>query len=294
MENSNKKLRFGVPKGSLQESTLNIFKQAGFDIDVPERGYLLKIDDPEIELFLIRPQEIPKYIERNKLDGGISGKDWILETKARVVEVCDLKYAKQEIKEVRWVLAVHPNSRIKTIQDLEGKIISTELVNVTKTYLKKHKIKARVEFSFGATEVKPPLFADAIVDLIETGKSLRAHNLEILDTVLVSSTKLIANSKSWKDNWRKEKIQDLALLLQGVVSGVGEVNLIMHVPEEKLKLVFKLLSKSTTVDVRKVVGMDYFDISFNCRVIETRDLIPNLKKIGCEDIVEYPTSLIVK
>jgi len=286
-----KKLKLGIPKGSLQEYTIKIFQSAGFDINVPERGYFLKIDDPEIECFLLRPQEIPRYIEKGKLDLGISGDDWILESKAKIIEVCDLKYAKQEIKKVKWVLAVPENSKIKSVKDLEGKTISTEAVNLVKNYLKKSKVKARVEFSWGTTEVKPPRFADAICDITETGASLRAHNLKVIDTILVSSTKLITNKQAWQDKWKKEKIKDLALLLQGAVGGEEMVNIMMHIPGTKLNRILKFLPKSPTI--KKLIGENWYDIEISCKERETRELIPKLKRIGAQGIVEWPVMKIV-
>lgn len=288
------KLKLGIPKGSLQEYTLKIFKSAGFDINVPPRGYFLKIDDPEIDCFLLRPQEIPRYIEQGKLDLGISGDDWILETRAKVIEVCDLKYAKERIQPVKWVLAVPKNSKIKSIKDLEGKIISTEAVNLVKDYLRKNNVKAKVEFSWGTTEVKPQRFADAICDVIETGASLRAHNLKILDTLLISSTKLITNKKTWQDKWKKEKIKDLALLLQGAVKGEEAVNLMMHVPGEKLNRILKFLPKLKSPTIKKIVGENWFDLSVGCEKEEIRELIPKLKRIGCEGIVEFPIIKVIR
>jgi ATP phosphoribosyltransferase len=287
------KLKLGIPKGSLQEYTLKIFKSAGFDIEVPERKYFLKIDDPEIECFLLRPQEIPKYVEKEKLDLGISGDDWILETKAKVIEVCDLRYAKQEIKKVKWVLAVPENSKIKSVKDLEGKMISTEIVNLVKDYLKKNKVKAKVEFSWGATEVKPPRFADAIVDITETGTSIRTHNLKVIDTILVSSTKLITNETAWRDRWKREKIEDLALLLQGAVKGEEFVNLMMHVSEEKLNKILKFLPKLKSPTIKKIAGENWYDVTISCKEKDTRELIPKLKRMGCQDIVEYPLAKLV-
>lgn len=289
----NKKIKLGVPKGSLQEYTLRIFKLAGFDIKVPERGYFLKINDPEIECFLLRPQEIPKYIEKGKLDLGISGDDWIGETRAKVKEVCDLRYAKQEIKKVKWALAVPNNSKIKSVKDLEGKIISTEAVNLVKDYLKKNKVKAKVEFSWGATEVKPPRFADAVVDLIETGASLRAHNLKVIGIILESSTKLIANKKSWADKWKKEKIKDLALLLKGAVDSEEKVNLMMHVSKKNLKRILRVFPEIKSPAIKKITGEDWYDISFSCKEKKTREIIPKLKKMGCQGIVELPLNKVI-
>ncbi len=214
-----KKIKIGIPKGSLQEHTFKVFKKAGFNIEAKNRNYVLKIDDQNIEAFLLRPQDIPKYVERGNIDAGISGKDWIIESGAKVEEVCDLEYAKKDIKEIRWVLAVSKDSNIKKIEDLEGKTISTEIINITKKYFKDKGIKVKIEFSHGATEVKPPIFADGIVDLTETGESLRAHNLKVLDTVFVTSTRFIVNKNSFKDKWKKEKMQNLSLLLKGAVEG---------------------------------------------------------------------------
>lgn len=287
------RLKLGIPKGSLQKYTLKIFKEAGFDISIPERGYFLMIDDPEIECYLLRPQEIPKYVESGKLDLGISGDDWILESRAKIIEVCDLRYAKQEIKKVKWVLSVPKNSKIKSVKDLQGKTISTEAVNLTKDYLKENKVKAKVKFSWGATEVKPPRFADAIVDITETGASLKAHNLKILDTIFVSSTKLITNKFSWQDKWKKEKIKDLALLLQGAVRGEGAVSLIMHAPGEKLKRISKALPKLKSPTIRKIVGQDWYDIIVSCKEKDARELIPKLKRMGCRGIIEFPMIKLV-
>jgi len=284
----NKKLKLGIPKGSLQEYTLKIFKTAGFDIEIPERGYFLQIDDPEIECFLLRPQEIAKYVEKGKLDLGISGDDWIFETKARIIEVCDLKYAKERIQKVKWVLAVSNDSKIKSVKDLEGKIISTEAVNLVKDYLRKNKVKAKVEFSWGATEVKPPRFADAICDITETGASLRAHNLKIIDTILLSSTKLITNEAAWQDKWKREKIKDLALLLQGAVRGKEEVNLMMHISGEKLNRILKVLPRLKSPTIKKLAGENWYDITVSCKAKDTRELIPKLKRMGCQGIVEFP------
>jgi len=289
----NKKIKLGVPKGSLQEYTLRIFKLAGFDIKIPERGYFLKINDPEIECFLLRPQEIPKYIEKGKLDLGISSDDCILESKANIVEVCDLKYAKQRIQKVKWVLAVSKDSKIKSVKDLEGKIISTEAVNLAKDYLKKNKVKAKVEFSWGATEVKPPRFADAIIDLTETGLSLKAHNLKVIDIILESSTKLIANKKSWEDEWKKEKIKDLALLLKGAVDSEEKVNLTMHVSKKNLKRILRVSPEIKSPAIKKITGEDWCDLSFNYEEKKTREIIPKLKKMGCQGIVELPLNKVI-
>jgi len=288
-----KKLKLGIPKGSLQESTLRIFKKAGFNVENPSRSYFLKIDDPEIECFLLRPQEIPKYLERGKLDLGISGDECIAEAKAKVIEICDLKYAKQEIKKVKWVLAVSKDSKIKSIKDLQGKTISTEIVNLAKDYLKKNKVKAKVEFSFGATEVKPPRFADAVIDLTETGASLKAHGLKILDTVFESSTKLIANRKSWADKWKKEKIKDIAILLKGVVESDRMAGLFLHVSKDKLGRILKVLPSMKKPTVTKIAGTILYDVCIAGYKKEFRELIPLLKRMGCSGIVEFPLNKAV-
>jgi len=288
------KLKLGIPKGSLQERTIEILEAAGFDANIPDRTYAFSIGDPEIECFLLRPQEIPKYIEEGKLDLGISGDDCITETKAKVREICDLEYAKKKITKVKWVLAVPENSEIKSVKDLEGKTISTEMVNLVKDYLKKHKIKAKIEFSWGGTEVKPPRFADAIADLTETGASLRAHNLKILDTILESSTKLIANRSALRDPWKKEKIRAIAILLKGAVEGKETVSLMLHVRESKLKEILRVLPRFKKPTVRKLTGQDWCDINVSCKEKEARVLIPKLKKMGCEGIVEYPSVKIIK
>ncbi len=282
-----KKIIIGIPKGSLQEHTLKIFKLAGFNIQVFPRSYILDIDDKEMEGFLIRPQEIPKYLEEGKLDAGISGDDWITETKAKVVEICDLRYAKHKIKKVRWVLAVPKDSKVKSVKDLEGKTISTEVVNIAKDYLKKNGVKAKVKFSWGATEVKPPRFEDAIIDLIETGLSLEVHNLKILDTVFESSTKLIANKKSWEDDWKREKIKDIAVLLKGAVESEEIMGLFMHVPNDKLKKVLKTLPLLKRPTITKISGTDLTDVFISGHYKEFRELIPKFKQMGCGGIVEF-------
>jgi len=288
-----RKLRIGLPKGSLQEHTLRVFGLAGFDIKIAPRSYVVNFDDKEIEGYLLRPQEIPKYIEEGKLDVGISGEDWIKETRADVIEICDLKYAKQKIKKVKWVLATPENSEINSVKDLEGKIISTEIVNITKDYLKENGVKATVKFSYGATEVKPPRFADAIIDLTETGTSLKAHNLKILDIVFESSTRLIANKSSWKDDWKKEKIKDLATLLKGAVESEDIFGLAIHVPENKLKKVLKILPCLKNPTVTRISGTEFYDVVSVGHEKEIREILPKLKKEGCEGMVEFPLNKVV-
>jgi ATP phosphoribosyltransferase len=289
----NKIIKLGVPKGSLQESTLRIFKRAGFNIKIPERSYVLKMDDPEIECFMLRPQEIPRYIEEGKLDVGISGEDWIRESRAKVVEISDLKYAKQKIKKTKWVLAVSKDSKINSVKGLGGKTISTEIVNLAKDYLKKNKVKATVEFSWGATEVKPPRFADAVIDLVETGVSLEAHNLKILDTVFESSTMLIANFKAMEDSWKREKIKSLNILLEGAVEGERMTGLTLDVRRAILKKVLKVLPAMLKPTVTKMPNTDFYNVFTSASKVEIRKLVPKLKKLGCEGIVEYPLRKVI-
>src|SRR6185436_95373 len=218
METTTKKLRLGLPKGSLQDATFHMMARAGWRINVGSRSYVPTIDDPEMEARLIRAQEISRYVEQGILDCGLTGRDWIVENDSDVVEVADLVYAKQGLRPVRWVLAVPDNSPIQSAKDLAGKRIATEAVNLTKGYSKKHKVKAEVEFSWGATEVKTPELVDAIVELTETGSSLRANNLRIVDTILESTTRLIANKSAWKNDWKRQKIETLAMLLRGALA----------------------------------------------------------------------------
>ena len=288
-----KKIKLGIPKGSLQEATLKMFKRAGFDMEIPERSYIVKVDDREIECFLLRPQEIPKYIEEGKLDAGISGEDWVKESRAKVFEVSDLKYAKQKIKKIKWVLAVSKNSGIKTIKDLNGKTISSEVVNLAKDYLKKNKVKAKVVFSWGATEVKPPLFTDAVIDLTETGASLKVHNLKIIDTVFESSTMFIANKKAMLDPWKKEKIEELNLLLKGAIDSEEAAGIFLNVPQNILDKVLKCLPTLKKTTVTRIPATDFYDVFATASREEIRNLIPKLKKMGCEGIVEFPLNKMI-
>lgn len=288
---SHQKLTLGIPKGSFQEYTLKIFQEAGFDINVPKRGYHVTIDDPEIDCFLLRPQDMPRYIAAGKLDLGISGDDWIasIKTNGKVIEVSDLKYSKTGIqRKVKWVLAVPWNSSIQSVKDLRGKTISTEAIVLAKQYLAKHKVKAKLEFSWGATEGKPPRFADAIIDITETGSSIKANNLRIIGTVFKSSTKLIASPLAWKNSWKREKIKNIALLLNGAVKGDVAVNLFFHAPRRILKRVLKLSPKLKSPTVNRMIGTALLDVAICCLADRTRELIPQLKRMGATDIVEIP------
>ncbi|MGH9704199.1 MAG: ATP phosphoribosyltransferase, partial [Candidatus Acidiferrales bacterium] len=234
-------LRMGIPKGSLQEATLQLFSRAGWRITVDSRSYFPSIDDPEVTCMLVRAQEMARYVESGALDAGITGRDWILETGAGVVEVAELIYAKQRLARVRWVLAVPEDSAAQSVRDLQGKVIATEAVEMTKKYLAKHGVTARVDFSWGATEVKVPQLADAIVEVTETGSSLRANRLRVLDTVLESAPQFIANSASWKDPWKHEKISNLVLLLQGAIAAYAKVGLMLNIRREDLPGILQAL-----------------------------------------------------
>lgn len=289
----NKVLRLGLPKGSLQESTLRLFKKAGYHITVSSRSYYPLFDDAEIESMLIRAQEMARYVEDGHLDCGLTGLDWVLEYNADVVEVAELKYAKEGFRPVRWVVAVPVDSKIRTLKDLQGKRIATELVGFTKRFLKSKGIKAEVDFSWGATEVKPPDLADAIVELTETGSSLRANNLRIVDTLIESTTRFVANRKAWQDKWKRQKMENIALLLKGALSAEEKVGLKMNVPEKSFKKVLSLLSAmhSPTVSSLSDSGWYAIDVVIDERVV--RDIIPKLKSAGASGIVEYQLNKVI-
>ncbi len=235
------KLKLGIPKGSLENATVELFRRAGFQITTSSRSYFPAIDDPEIECMLIRAQEMARYVEDGVLDAGLTGRDWVEENEAKVENVADLIYAKQSFGKVRWVLAVPEASPYKSVKDLEGKIIATELVAATKRYLERNGVSAKVEFSWGATEVKPPELADAIVEVTETGSSLRANKLRIIETVLESNTQLIANVTSWKDPEKRRKLEDMRMLLEGAINALGKVGLMLNVEKINLNAVLAVL-----------------------------------------------------
>jgi len=287
-------LKLGLPKGSLQEATLKMFQKAGFKISLVERSYFPDIDDPQIEPILLRAQEMSRYVEAGALDCGITGADWIREFGSEVVNVAELVYAKKKLVPVKWVLAVPCNSKIKRPQGLKGKRIATELVNVTRSYLKRKKIKADVEFSWGATEVKLAAgLVDAIVELTETGATLSAHNLRIVDTVCTSVTQLIANKRSWQDSWKRKKIEELALLLKGAVEAEEKVGLKMNVRRGGLKKILAILPamRKPTVSNLSQAGWLALETVIDEKVV--RDLIPRLKKAGAEGIIEYPLNKVI-
>ncbi|MGE4357747.1 MAG: ATP phosphoribosyltransferase [Candidatus Omnitrophota bacterium] len=288
-----KKLKIGLPKGSLQEATFYLFKKAGFKISLSERSYFPSIDDPEIEPVLLRAQEIPRYVETD-LDCGITGEDWIQENGASVKEICELVYAKQSLKPVRWVIAVPEGSSIKTIKDLNGKQIATELVNVTKRFLEKNGIKASVEFSWGATEAKVAQgLVEAVVELTETGKSLKANKLREIATLCKSTTKFIANPKSWQDKWKRDKMEQIALLLQGAINSETKVGLKMNVEEKNLKKIIKILPAMRNPTVSKLTQKGWTAIEVIVEEEVVRGLIPKLKRLGAEGIIEYPLNKVI-
>lgn len=288
-----KVLKLGIPKGSLQESTLKLFKKAGYNVSINSRSYYPAFDDPEIEAMLIRAQEMARYVEDGILDAGLTGKDWILEQNADVYEVAELNYAKGRLGAVKWVIAVPNDSKIKTINDLNGKRIATELVGFTKRYLKSKGINADVDFSWGATEVKPPHLADAIVELTETGSSLKANNLRVVETILQSSTRFIANKKAWRDRWKKQKIDNIVLLLKGALSAEEKVGLKMNVPEKSLKRLLSLLSAmhSPTISTLSDKGWYALEVIIDEKIV--RELIPRLKSAGASGIIEYPLNKVI-
>jgi ATP phosphoribosyltransferase len=291
---SNKTLKIGLPKGSLQESTLKLFRKAGYHISVSARSYYPVFDDPEIEAMLVRAQEMAWYVEKGILDCGLTGLDWILEQNADVHEVAELIYAKEGLRPVRWVVAVPNDSSIKKLKDLRGKRIATELVSFTKRYLKKHGVRdAEVEFSWGATEVKPPHLADAIVELTETGTSLRANNLRIVETLLESSTRFISNRKAFKDRWKRQKMENLVLLLRGALAAEEKVGLKMNVPEKALKAVIKTLPSLHSPTISQLTEEGWFDIDVIIDEKVVRELVPKLKRAGASGIVEYQLNKVI-
>jgi len=291
---SKKVLKLGLPKGSLQEATLKMFAGAGFKVGVSKRSYFPDIDDPEIEGILLRAQEMSRYIETGVLDCGITGADWTLENGSKVTKVTELLYAKKRLVPVRWVVAVPASSKIRTVKDLKGKRIATELVNATRKYLKKNKVKANVEFSWGATEAKLATgLVDAIVELTETGATLIANNLRIVDTVCTSVTQLIANKKSWQDSWKRKKIESISLLLKGALEAEEKVGLKMNLRNNDLKKILGLLPamRKPTISGLSQEGWLALETVIDERVVRT--LIPKLKKAGAEGIIEYPLNKVI-
>ena len=286
-------LRLGIPKGSLQDATVQLFAKAGWRISINTRSYFPGVDDPEIECMLVRAQEMARYIETGALDAGITGRDWVFETGADVAEIGELLYSKQSLAPVRWVLAVPEDGPIQSVKDLEGKVIATEVVNLTRKYLARHDVSARVEFSWGATEVKVPQLADAIVEVTETGSSLRANRLRIVDTVLESRTVFIANRASCADTWKREKISNLVLLLSGAIAAYTKVGIMLNVRKEHLAAVLGALPALKNPTISTLSDPEW--IAVNTIVDENivRTIIPRLKAAGAQGIVEYPLNKIV-
>ena len=288
-----KKLKLGLPKGSLQEATVRMFKKAGFSVGISERSYFPSIDDDEIECILFRAQEMSRYVEDGILDCGITGNDWIQENSSKVVRVAELIYAKQSMRPVRWVLAVPVDSKVKTVKDLRGKRIATELVSVTKSYLRKHKVKADVEFSWGATEVKAAIGIDAIVEVTETGSSLRANKLREIATVCESTTQLIANPRSWLNPWKRAKIENLSLLLKGAILAEEKVGLKMNVLKKDLNAVLRLLPAMKKPTISNLSDPNWFDVDTIIDEKTVKYLIPQLKRAGAQGIIEYPLNKVI-
>ncbi|MCM8764358.1 MAG: ATP phosphoribosyltransferase [Candidatus Omnitrophica bacterium] len=288
------KLKMAIPKGSLQDSTINLFVNAGFDVSSISRSYYLSFDDPEIEAVLIRAQEIPRYVELGVFDAGISGKDWIFENRAKVVEICEFCYAKHGLKPVKIVLAASEKSKIRSVNDLKGKIIATELVNLTKDYLKKHKVQCNVEFSWGATEIKASCnLVDAIVEITETGTTLASHGLKIIDVIMESTPRFFANLKSWNDPWKKEKMQKIALLLEGALNASRKVGLKMNAQEKDIPAILKKLPAVKKPTIAPLSAKGWFALETIIDRNQAKDIIPELKKLGASGIVEYNINKLV-
>ncbi len=287
------KLKIGLPKGSLQEVTLNLLAKAGFNFSIRERSYFPASDDDELEAILIRAQEIARYVAGGVLDVGITGKDWIMENGVDVVEVAELIYSKASFRPVRWVVAVPEQSDIRTVADLNGKRIATEGVNLTKNYLKKHNVKAEVEFSWGATEAKTPELVDAIVEITESGSSLRANKLRIVDTVLESTVRLIANNESYQNTWKREKVQNIALLLQGAIQASGKVGLKMNLKKSDIEKVMQILPAMKRPTISPLVGNEWVALETIIDKKIVREIIPQLKRAGAQDIIEYPLNKVI-
>jgi ATP phosphoribosyltransferase len=287
------KIVLGLPKGSLEEATFGMMAKAGFRVKASSRSYVPEVDDPEISARLLRAQEISHYVELGMLDAGITGHDWVLENGADVVEVAELLYAKQGYRPVRWVVAVPENSPIQSAKDLQGKRIATEAVGLTRRYLAQHGVTAEVEFSWGATEIKTPEFVDAIVELTETGSSLRAHKLRIVDTVLQSTTRLIANKKAWDDGWKRAKIRQIGMLLQGALAAESKVLLKLNTKSDTLEAVTRLLPSLHAPTVSNLMQGGWVAVETVVDESVVRELIPRLKEVGAEGIIELPLNKVI-
>ncbi|MGI9103532.1 MAG: ATP phosphoribosyltransferase [Terriglobales bacterium] len=287
------KLRLGIPKGSLQDATIQLFARAGFNIYANGRSYFPLTDDPEIECMLIRAQEMARYVEHGALDAGLTGRDWVIESGLEIVTAADLVYAKQSRGKVRWVLAVPEDAPYRRPEDLAGCIIATELVNVTRSYFDLRNIPVKVEFSWGATEVKPPMLADAIVEVTETGSSLKANRLRIMDTVLESNTQLIANTRAWEDEAKRRKIQNIALMLCGAIAAQGRVGLMLNVQKQDLSAVLAVLPALKRPTISALSDEDWVAVNTIIEESVVREVIPRLKAANAQGIVEYPLNKVV-
>jgi ATP phosphoribosyltransferase len=287
------RLKLGIPKGSLQDATVDLFSRAGWKIGVNSRSYVPTIDDPEIECLLVRAQEMARYVETGALDAGITGHDWVVETGSNVEELAELVYAKQRLSRVRWVLAVPEDSEIRKPADLAGKVIATEIVRITEGYLARHGVTARVDFSWGATEVKVPQLADAIVEVTETGASLRANRLRIIDTVLESATVFIINRSAAADPWKREKAQNLILMLQGAIAAASKVGLLLNVRRDDLTGVLDVLPALKKPTISTLSDPDWVAVNTIIEESVVRQILPKLKAANAQGIVEYPLNKIV-
>jgi len=287
-------LRVGIPAGSLQEATGDLFRKAGYKLTFQSRSYYPSIDDPEIHCTLIRAQEMPRYVENGSLDCGLTGFDWVQESQADVTIMTELVFSKVSKRPVRWVLAVPENSEIKNISDLKGKRIATEVVNITNRWLASHKVEAHVDFSWGATEVKPPRFADAIVDVTETGSSLRANQLRIVAELLESTTRFIANKAAYEDSWKRKKMDDMVLMLKGALAAEGKVGLMMNVPHSSLEEVLKILPALQKPTISSLSDPSWVALNTILDESVVRHIIPKLSMAGAKGIVEYPLNKIIE
>jgi ATP phosphoribosyltransferase len=286
-------LRLGIPAGSLQEATGELFRKAGYKITFTSRSYYPSIDDPEIQCMLIRAQEMPRYVQDGSLDCGLTGHDWILENDARVVEMGELVFSKVSKRPVRWVLAVPNDSPVQGVKDLQGKRVATEVVNLTRRWLAQHGVQAHVEFSWGATEAKPPKLADAIVEVTETGSSLRANNLRIIADLLQSTTRFICNERAHADPWKRQKMEDLLLMLKGAMAAEGKVGLMMNVRKSDLPAVLKILPALQTPTISSLSDPEWVDVNTIIDESIVRQIVPQLKQAGARGIVEYPLNKII-
>jgi ATP phosphoribosyltransferase len=287
------RLKLGLPKGSLENATIELFRRAGFRITTAPRSYFPAVDDPELECMLVRAQEMARYVEDGALDCGLTGRDWVVENEADVHAVTDLVYAKQSFGRVRWVLAVPDSSPIRSVEDLEGRIVATELVGVTKRWLAERGVEAKIEFSWGATEAKLPELADAIVEVTETGSSLRANKLRVVDTVLESTTQFIANKASWGDDEKRRKMEDVVMLLHGAIAALDKVGLMLNVAVEHLDAVLAVLPALRKPTISHLSDEGWLAVNTILDETVVREIIPRLKEAGAQGIVEYPLNKIV-